>query len=190
MSLQSPQQANDPETMKRIAGREPEAFAAFYDSHAPKVYGFLCRLLGDIHEAEEALQETFWQVWRKAGDFDSTRGSPVAWLVQIARTRGLDRLRRIRIQDRRDAGPIGDLEDRLEVKKTTEDAVLSQETQHVVRKALGGLPPEQREAVTLAFLDGLTHIEIAQRLVVPLGTIKTRIRLGMKRLQQTLQEVQ
>ena len=99
-------------------------------------------------------------------------------------------MRRIRIQDRRDAGPIGDLEDRLEVKKTTEDAVLSQETQHVVRKALGGLPPEQREAVTLAFLDGLTHIEIAQRLVVPLGTIKTRIRLGMKRLQQTLQEVQ
>jgi len=99
MSLHSPQKANDLEMVKKIAGREPEAFAAFYDFHATKVFGFLCRLLGDIHEAEEALQETFWQVWRKAGDFDAARGSPVAWLVQIARTRGLDRLRRIRLQD-------------------------------------------------------------------------------------------
>jgi len=83
-----------------------------------------------------------------------------------------------------------DLQDQLVVKRTTEDEVLTQETQHVVRKALSGLPQEQRDAVTMAFFDGLTHMEIAERLMMPLGTIKTRIRLGMKRLQEALQEVQ
>jgi RNA polymerase sigma-70 factor (ECF subfamily) len=190
MSLHPLQKANDLEMVKKIAGREPEAFAAFYDFHAPKVFAFLCRLLGNTHDAEEALQETFWQVWRQAGGYDSTRGTLMAWLIQIAKTRGLDRLRQIRKSDRRDGGPIEDLRDRLAVEKPTEDEVLTQETRHVVRKALGDLPLEQREAVTLAFFDGLTHIEISKQLKEPLGTIKTRIRLGMKKLQETLQEVQ
>jgi RNA polymerase sigma-70 factor (ECF subfamily) len=188
MALEPEQKHRDLEIVQRIARREPEAFTAFYDSHSPMVFGFLCRLLTERTEAEDALQETFWQVWRQAGSYDSSRGSPQAWLIQIARSRGLDRLRQVRLRAKRDAGPIDDLYEQLSSKDRTDTKAMEQDREQAVRRALNGLPLEQREVVTLAYFNGFTHQEIAARLGTPLGTIKTRIRLGMLKLEKLFQD--
>lgn len=187
MSLYPNQRASDLEIVTGMARREPEAFAAFYDRHAPMVFALLYRLLGDRAEAEDALQDSFWQVWRQAGAYDSSRGSPVAWLVLISRSRGLDRLRQVRQRFRRDGGPVEELQDRLSAGADAEAEVMTREVQRTVQRTLSGLPQDQKDAITLAFFDGLTHMEIAERLQTPLGTIKTRIRLGMRKLQEALQ---
>lgn len=180
--------AGDLELVLGIARRESDAFAAFYDRHAPRVMALLCRMLGQRAEAEDALQETFWQVWRQAGRHDPARGSPVAWVVQIARSRAVDRLRRARARGRHEAGPVEDLKDRLPASgRAGDEVLLAHESEQAVRRRLGGLPPEQQEAIRLAFFDGLTHHEISDRLQTPLGTIKTRIRLGMRKLREALQ---
>jgi len=190
MALEPEQKLTDLDIVQKIARREPEAFTTFYDRHSPMIFAFLCRLLRERTEAEDALQETFWQVWRQAGSHDSSRGSPLAWLVQIARSRGLDRLRQVRLRAHRDAGPIEELQERLLSQDSTDAKTIEQDTQQVVRRALSRLPLEQREAVNLAFFDGLTHQEIAKQLRTPLGTIKTRIRLGMRKLQEVFQETE
>lgn len=189
MNLDPEQQTSDLEIVQGIIRRESEAFAAFYDRHAATVFALLCRLLGDPAEAEDALQETFWQVWRQGGVYDPSRGSPMAWLVQIARSRGLDRLRQVRRRVQRDAGSIEGLHEKLPGQDATDARAIEQDTQRVVHRALDGLPSEQREAITLAFFGGFTHQEIADCLGAPLGTIKTRIRLGIRKLQEKLQEM-
>ena len=189
MPLYPKQQASDLEMVAGIARREPEAFTAFYDRHASMIFALLYRLLGERAEAEDALQETFWQVWRQAGAHDPSRGSPVAWLVQIARSRGLDRLRQVRLRARRDAGPVEELQGQLPTENATETEVLAREAQRQVRRTLEELPPDQKEVIVLAYFDGLTHTEIAERLRTPLGTIKTRIRLGMRKLHEAFQEM-
>ena len=188
MVLDPKQEFIDQEIMQGIVRREAEAFARFYDRHAPMVFGFLLRLLHERTEAEDVLQETFWQIWRQAGAYDSSRGSPVAWLVQIARSRGIDRIRQVQLRTQRDGGPIEDLYEQLVAQDGADAKTIEQETQRTVRRALTRLSSEQREAVTLAFFGGLTHLEISKRLETPLGTVKTRIRLGMRKLQEALQE--
>ncbi|MBI1748627.1 MAG: sigma-70 family RNA polymerase sigma factor [Acidobacteria bacterium] len=188
MRLYPDEQGSDLEIVSRMARHEAEAFTVFYDRHAPMIFGLLCRMLGDRPEAEDALQETFWQIWRQAAAHDPARGSPLAWLVQIARSRGLDRLRQTKLRARRDGGPVEVLHDRLRAENATDIEVMARENQQMIHKTLSGLPPDQRKAITLAYFDGLTHMEIAERLQTPLGTIKTRIRLGMRKLQETFQE--
>jgi RNA polymerase sigma-70 factor, ECF subfamily len=182
------QEFSDQEIMQGIVRREAEAFATFYNRHAPMVFGFLLRLLRERTEAEDVLQETFWQIWRQAGAYDSSRGSPVAWLIQIARSRGLDRIRQVQLRTRRDGGPIENLYEQLVTQDGADAKTIEQETQRIVRRAVARLSSEQREEVTLAVFGGLTHQEIAKRLETPLGTVKTRIRLGMRKLQEALQE--
>ncbi|MBI3608521.1 MAG: sigma-70 family RNA polymerase sigma factor [Nitrospirae bacterium] len=177
---------SDLELVQGMARRDTQAFTAFYDRHASTVFSLLCRLLGDRSEAEDALQDTFWQVWRQAGAHDPSRGSGIAWLIQIARSRGLDRLRQVTLRTRRAGDPLDELADRLSTGTTTDQDAIRHETQDSVHQALVTLPSEQREAVMLAFFEGLTHPEIAERLGAPLGTVKTRIRLGMRKLQESL----
>ncbi len=176
---------NEIEMMRKIAQRDKEAFTTCYDRHAPTVFAFLIHLLKDRTEAEDILQETFWQVFRQAGVYDEKRGSPLAWIITVARSRGIDRLRQMTLHQRRDAGPpdlLPDIEG--------PDIGTKRETCEVIGKALHDLPPEQREPILLAFFDGFTHNEIAEQLRIPLGTIKTRIRLGMKRLYERLQKIE
>jgi RNA polymerase sigma-70 factor (ECF subfamily) len=188
MALGPEQQNPDLEIVLRIARRDSEAFTLFYDRHSPAVFGFLCRLLTERAEAEDALQETFWQVWRQAGSYDFSRGSPLAWLIQIARSRGLDRLRQVRLRAKRDAGRIDDLYEQLSAQDKTDEKAMEHDRQQVVQRAMNVLPLEQRKVVTLAFFNGFTHQEIAVRLGEPLGTVKTRIRLGMMKLQKEFQD--
>jgi RNA polymerase sigma-70 factor (ECF subfamily) len=169
----------DPELLARTAARDREAFAAFYDRYAARVFGLALHVLRNQTDAEDVLQETFLQVWRQAGRFDPARGCAESWVLLLARSRAVDRLRKrppAAADDGREpaAGtdPAGDLERREEAGR--------------VRSAVGGLPAEQRDLIRLAFFDGLTHDQISRRLGLPLGTVKTRIRLGMIRLRDRM----
>ncbi len=171
-----------------MARGEAECLARLYDRHGRAVYSLALRILGDAAEAEEVSQDAFTQAWRQAGRYDRGRGAVIAWLLMMARSRAIDRLRARRSLP---AGPgdpeplVGLLSDPGE---GPEGAVISAERAARVRRALDGLPLVQRVAIELAFYEGLTHVEVAERLEVPLGTIKTRIRLGLARLRAAFLE--
>jgi RNA polymerase sigma-70 factor (ECF subfamily) len=162
------------------------ALAGLYDRHATGVYSLALRILQDVGDAEDIVQEVFTQAWRQASRYDPRRGAVAAWLLTMARTRAIDRLRarRIRTQDVIDDA-VADVSDPLALP----DAVLvSGEQVTRVRAALSQLPILQRAALELAYYEGLTHAEIAERLEEPLGTVKTRIRSAMIKLRDALEE--
>lgn len=159
----------------RLTSGDAAALGEFYDRYAGLVNGLALRILRNTAEAEDVVQEVFVQVWRQAERFDPSRGSAEAWLCTIARTRALDRLRR-RASRREEPGEIAP---GISATPRNEEAL-------AVRKALGGLSADQRHALELAYYEGLTHTEIAERLGEPLGTVKTRIRTAMIRLRDVL----
>ena len=170
------------ELIRRMAGGDRDAFAAFYDAYAALAFGLIRRILRNAAEAEEVLQEVFWEIWRSAADYDPKRGSPEAWVVMRAKSRGIDRARSIRRRGEMTAGsPTPAL---TAVRQGPEqDPGVSIEQRGSVRGALGQLPQNQREIIELAYFDGLTQTEISERLKQPLGTVKTRMRLGMEKLR-------
>ena len=170
--------------MSRVAAGDPDAFAELFDGLAPCILGVLIRLLRQRELAEEALQETFLQGWLQADRYRPELGSPRAWLLSIARSRGLDSLRRERSRSRREEA-VGMLEPQSLPPVGTE-RLESLERQRQVSSALGALSPDQRRCIELAFFEGLTHTQIAERLEAPLGTVKSRILLGMNKLRQAL----
>ncbi len=173
--------ASDETLLARIRGGDGDAFAALYDRHAPRVLGLIVRLVGDRNEAEDVLQETFWQVWRQAAAWRPERGAAVVWIGMIARSRAIDRLRR------RQTTPAAS-EAVASATVEAEDGVERAEQARLTRSILGQLPPDQMTAISLAFFSGLTHEQIARRHDIPLGTVKTRIRRGMQRLRVYLTE--
>ncbi len=180
--------AADHDIIARVARGDGDALAALYDRHSRPVYSLALRVLGDTREAEEVVQDVFAQAWRQAARYDTSRGAVVAWLLVMTRSRAIDRLRA-----RRGLQPLaGDSEHALGVLSDPaagpERAALSAEQRSRVRHALEQLPFVQRLAIELAFFEGLTHVEIAERLEVPLGTIKTRIRLGLMKLKDAFVE--
>jgi RNA polymerase sigma-70 factor (ECF subfamily) len=172
----------DAELMRAIAAGETASFRAFYDRHAGRAYALLCRLLPQGSDAEDVLQETFCQVWDRAGQYDPARATPLVWLLLIARSRARDLLRR---QCRRP-----EVADAAEPGVAADPGAGLEQTEARLRvcAALTRLPEEQLRALRLAFFGGLTHGEIAQALELPLGTVKTRIRLALARLRNLLQE--
>lgn len=136
-------------------------------------------MLREPGEAEDALQETFLQVWRQAGRYDSDRSTPRGWLVMIARSRALDRLRRRPATTEPGHSQPSAI-------STLDGVAERDETAAAVHRALGQLPTDQRAAIEMAFYEGLSYTEVAGRLGVPVGTAKTRIRLGMIKLRKIL----
>lgn len=173
--------ASDEHLLSQIAGGDRASFAEFYDRHASRVYGLLLKLCRNARVAEDALQEAFLYIWTSRASYDSARGTPLAWLLLVARSRGLDQLRRIG----RHSALAVEHHDAPQEDTALADASRSEEAQRAAA-ALGALPQEQRQAIELAFYGGLTHEEIAGKLSIPLGTIKTRIRLGMQKLRDLL----
>jgi RNA polymerase sigma-70 factor (ECF subfamily) len=169
----------------RIAAGDRDAFSRFYDLLAPTAFGLIRRVLRDPEAAAEVLQEVFWQVWREAPQYDAGRGSPEAWLVMRAKTRAIDRLRSMRRRDRTFVAPVDESVARSSEEPAENPAVVA-EDRTLVRTALAQLPEPQRRVIELAFFDGLTQSEIAARLGEPLGTVKTRARLGLERLRGAL----
>jgi len=175
--------ANDVELLKAIAARDEAALAQLYDQYRVILFGLLMRILNNREEAEDVLQETFLQVWRRAGDFDEQRGRPFTWLVTLARSRGIDRLRTLAARER---VAIAGARDEAEVISDAASDAFRSEQRGVVASALEQLPDEQKQTLLLAYFDGLTQSEIAARLNAPLGTVKTRMRTGMMKLRELL----
>lgn len=176
---------SDVELLSNIARRDNAAFETYFDRHSDRILGLLLRLLSDRAAAEDVLQETFLQVWRTASSFDSNRSGAVVWLSMIARSRARDRIRRDRrVQTLPPLALSAPADVSTSVPPPTTAA--SAESANAARGALSLLPDDQRHAIRLAFYGGLSHTEIAQHLGLPLGTIKTRIRLGIRRLREIL----
>lgn len=178
-------QITDVELLKAIARQDETALAELYDRYRLILFGLLVRILNSREEAEDVLQEVFLQVWRRAADFDENRGRPFTWLVTLARSRGIDRLRNLAARER--VAIAGSREPAEETSDAVADAVRS-EQRGLVTLALEQLPDEQRRPLMLAYFDGLTQSEIAAKLNAPLGTIKTRMRSGLSKLRELLGE--
>jgi RNA polymerase sigma-70 factor, ECF subfamily len=179
--------ADDAVRVARAAAGDASALAALYDGHARAVYSLALRVLGDEADAEDVLQDVFAQAWRQAGRYDAGRGTVAAWLLTMARTRAIDRLRARRARpDTNAATPADATLDLAAPLVDPGDTLAAARDAERVRGALGGLPLLQRLAIGLAYFEGLTQREIAERLEQPLGTIKTRIRLGLLKLRDAL----
>jgi RNA polymerase sigma-70 factor (ECF subfamily) len=177
--------------LQRIVARDPDAVADLYDRHSRLLFGLLLRILRSRSDAEEALQEVFLAVWAKAESYNRSLGSPTAWLVRIARNRGIDRLRANDVRAR--ATGVTDLDQAPPPAPLTdnpESRAVRSELEREITRALEVLPREQRELIEHAYYLGLTHPELAQQFRLPLGTVKTRVRSGMATLRQELERTQ
>jgi RNA polymerase sigma-70 factor, ECF subfamily len=172
----------------QIAQGDQAALAHLYDTTNRLVFGLILRVLGETGAAEEVLLDVYTQVWRQAATYDIQRGSPLAWLTTIARSRAIDRLRSgWQTQQRQESLDV--VTDRETAAASPEEATVLSERQRLVKQALAQLSPEQREVIELAYYSGLSHTEIAAKLGQPLGTVKTRTRLGMLKLRDALAPV-
>jgi RNA polymerase sigma-70 factor (ECF subfamily) len=178
-------QTSDSDLLHAIARGDEEALASLYDRYRLILFGLILRILHSHPEAEDVLQDVFIQVWKRAADFDEARGRAFTWLVTLARSRTIDRLRALNSRQRTANEALEAAPDH--VSDAVEDAFKS-EQREVVRTALEKLPAEQRQALVLAYFDGLTQTEIASRMGSPLGTVKTRTRSGMIKLRELLGE--
>lgn len=171
--------------IKRVADGDQSALTTLYDSTSRLVFGLILRVVSDRSTAEEVLLDVYTQVWRQASTYDTRRGAPLAWLMTIARTRGIDRLRsgKYEHQNKESLESIGEVTSAI---ASPEADTVSSERRQLVRSALQALSAEQREVIELAYYSGLSHSEIALQLGQPLGTVKTRTRLGMMKLRDML----
>ncbi len=166
--------------LARIVAGDREAFGAFYDLHAPVLFGFCVRILRDARDAEDVLQETFVQAWRDARRFDPSRSSARSWLFAIARSRALDRWRSRRSYEKRvSATDAADLEGQADAG----DPATAAHLRDFVARALAQLGPNEQAVLRLAYFEGMTQEEIAARHGEPLGTVKSRTRSGLAKLR-------
>ena len=180
--------ATDARLLAEIAAGRSGALAELYQRRGGVLLGLLLRILSDPHEAEEALQDTFLQLWRRAKNYDAAKASPFTWMVLVARGLALDRLRR----RTRQTATLDEYKFSSQPTEFTHETgfvhASEGETHQRLKNALATLPNEQRQAIELAFYSGCTQEEIARTTGEPLGTIKARIRRGMLVLRQRLKD--
>jgi len=169
--------------LSEIAHGRGEAMAKFYDETCHIVYSLARRVLSNPSDAEEVTLDVYTQVWRTAASYRRERGSVFSWLMNLARSRAIDRLRASRL---RNAAPLVEAQSVPDDQYDPQDLAELSQRRRIIRQALGQLPREQRTAIELAFYSGLTHSELAEKPGEPLGTVKTRIRSGMLKLRIAL----
>ena len=181
----------DPALLASVAKGDQQAFSQLYDHSSTLLYTLAFRILGNREEADDLLQDVYLEVWRKVVRYDVGRGTPIAWLITVTRSRAIDRLRARNTRGHRanvgldttHSSTVADLG------PSPFETQADQELRMAVGSAITGLPPAQQQAIELAYYEGLSHNEIAARLNQPLGTVKTRIKLGMSRLRESLRHL-
>ena len=171
--------------LERLRGRDPAALEELYDRHTPLLYPVILKIVGRAVEAEEVLQDTWLQVWRNPDSFDARRGAVVAWLLVVARSRAIDRVRSLSSRQR--------MHDRVEAEPPAPAAGPADEAEQLqasarVKTAMAALSPQQRQVLELAYFGGLSQTEIAGRIGAPLGTVKSWTRQGLLKLREQLPE--
>lgn len=174
----------DSALLERMRASDEGALAELYDRWSDRVHSFALHLLRNPRDAEDIVEETFWQAWRGAARYDAARGAVGTWLLTICRSRALDRMRARR--RRPEDASLDEAPSIADPAVDPADAVVAGETGRIVRAALLELPGEQRQALELAYFGGLSQSEIAEKTGQPLGTIKTRMRLAMNKLRERL----
>jgi len=184
-----PSETSDDMILARVARGDLEAFAQFYDRHSSLLYSLAVKILRDPDEADEVLQEAMVLIWERASSYEAALGKALSWAVTITRNKAVDRLR----SAQRKARLLAEAAPEMEAQFLRDDAPAGSraamgENVTIIRQVLTNLPREQRQAIEMAFLGGMTHTEIAAQLGQPLGTIKARIRRGMMALKDTLED--
>ena len=179
---------DDAALLRQMAAGDEHALGMFYDRWQPLVHGVVLRILRQRDDVADVVEEAFWQAWRQAGRYETSRGSVQTWLLTIARSRALDKVRALkRLREEPIEGESGALVVQLAADGDPAMSAEAAERRTIVIAALADLPAEQREALELGYFAGLSQTEIAERTGQPLGTIKTRMRLAMQKLRGRLQ---
>jgi RNA polymerase sigma-70 factor (ECF subfamily) len=178
----------DPTLLARIVKGDQQAFSQLYDHSSALLYTLAFRILADREEVNDLLQEVYLELWHKVARYDVGRGTPIAWLITLTRSRAIDRLRTRGVHGHNATSPLdATLSSKLaDLGPSPFETQADQELRMAVGTAITGLPPAQQQAIELAYYEGMSHQEIAARLNQPLGTVKTRIKLGMSKLRESL----
>jgi RNA polymerase sigma-70 factor (ECF subfamily) len=171
--------------LRRVAQQDVEAFASFYDNTRARVFGLVMRVLRDPGYSEETTQDIYLQVWRNASNYSPSAGTPLAWLMTLAHRRAVDRVRSEQAASQRDsrygAATVETPADRVA------EAVIQLDEQRQVTQCLAALTDPQRECIQLAYYEGLTYVQVSERLSANLATIKSRMRDGIRGLRKCLE---
>jgi RNA polymerase sigma factor (sigma-70 family) len=183
--------ARDRQLVRRIEGGDEEAFRSLFASYGPSAMALAARVLRQAHLAEEIVQEAFLSLWLSPGLYDERRGSVKAWLMTMVHHRAVDAVRREEAQRRRSDDLVAGFRDTAEDPSVEiVDSVAAPGERAAVREALAGLPPEQREVLELMYFDGLSQTQVADKTGAPLGTVKSRALLGMRRMRAELERLE
>jgi RNA polymerase sigma-70 factor, ECF subfamily len=179
----------DEDVMQLVRRGDARAFEIIYERHSAAAFSLAYRMMGTRSGAEDVTQDAFLSLWRSGARYDRARGSVRTWVLGIVHHRAIDALRRATVHDKRRAGDEG-IEERFEASERTDVEAARREEAGTVRDALSTLPADQCQVIELAYFGGFTHTEIAEMLDAPVGTIKGRMRLGLKKMRAQLGEGQ
>ena len=188
LSAPEPAPVGDETLMARIQEREPEALAALYDRYSGILKSLIMGVIHNDAEADDLLQEIYMEIWNQAAHYSAQKGKPLGWIVTLTRRRSIDRLRKKQAYARAEERLQNETEQQPEawVHNSTEDDIEVSDTRRLILGILKNLPPAQREAIDMAFYHGMSQREIAAKTGIPLGTIKTRLELGLKKISEAL----
>jgi RNA polymerase sigma-70 factor (ECF subfamily) len=179
----------DEDVMQLVRRGDAGAFEVIYERHSAAAFSLAYRMMGTRAGAEDVTQDAFLSLWRSGARYDRARGSVRTWVLGIVHHRAIDALRRATVHDRRRASDEG-IEERFEARERTDVEAARREEAGTVRGALSSLPADQSQVIELAYFGGFTHTEIADMLDAPVGTVKGRMRLGLKKMKAQLGEGQ
>ena len=182
---------SDLELMKAIQAEDPDALSLLYDRYNGILKALILRVIHNEAEAEDLLQEIFMEIWNQAKNFSSQKGKPLGWMVTLARRRAIDGLRKKQAYARAEERLQNETEQQPDawVHNSTEEEIVLSDTRNLIRKVISVLPPAQQQAIDLAFFRGMSQREIAAKTNTPLGTVKTRLELGLKKIYDGLKEL-
>ncbi len=175
----------DEDLMQLMRRGQAPAFEVVYERHSSAAFSLAYRIVGTRNGAEDVTQEAFLSIWRSGARYDRARGSVRTWVLGIVHHRAIDYLRRASVHDKRRASDEG-MDERFEASERTDVEVARRDEAETVRSAIGALPSEQSQVIELAYFGGFTHTEIAEMLETPVGTIKGRMRLGLRKMRDQL----